>query len=612
VVVEAGGVANGTANTPSASGTLTATDVDNPPNTFLWNVIPFSDKDYGAYSMTPSGTWTYWLNNSHAAVQALNVGDTLNDSFTVRSEDGTTKVVNIVIMGANDNADVAGNTTDTVIEAGGVNNNDINDPIASGTLTSSDVDNTTGSAFQADIGASDYGGFTVSSNGNWTYLLNNSDNAVQALNGNTLTDSFLVYTQDGTAQTVTITINGRNDAPDIDSGNTISYNANDGGSVLVDPNIRLSDVDSTVIAGAIIAITSGRDNGDQLLFANQNGISGSFNNSTGVLTLAGNATLLQYENALKSVRFTSTSNEDGPRTISWRATDGLDSSPPDTTTINVRGVDPIDVRGVERHHHRSGDGHYDDNRGNGGNFYSSQNGLLTNVSTGERWNGSIGSGYTYINADIRRVGLDGSLLELQMPVAALADALGGDAVLTTATLLDGKALPDWLKFDPQTGILAGKLPANVVASIQPNIGQETDDNIVTGSTGNGNGDGNGNGTPSAAHGTISVQITSRDAQGNIATTIFTIDLATKQSWIPGTGDARRHAAIELQRALAGSSVAPMTFMAPALDGIEDTLAGDGAGRVGLSQQLDGHGWRAMHADRMALIASLQQSAAGWR
>jgi hypothetical protein len=181
-------------------------------------------------------------------------------------------------------------------------------------------------------------------------------------------------------------------------------------------------------------------------------------------------------------------------------------------------------------------------------------------------------------------------------------------VLTTATLLDGKALPDWLKFDPQTGILAGKLPANVVASIQPNIVQQTDDNIVTGSTGNGN----GNGTASSpAHGTISVQITSRDAQGNVATTIFTIDLAHKQSWIPGTGDARRHAAIELQRALAGSSVAPITFMAPALDGIEDTLSA-GAGRVGLSQQLDGHGWRAMHADRMALIASLQQSAAGWR
>ena len=33
-VTEAGGVANGTPGTPTATGTLTATDVDNPPNTF--------------------------------------------------------------------------------------------------------------------------------------------------------------------------------------------------------------------------------------------------------------------------------------------------------------------------------------------------------------------------------------------------------------------------------------------------------------------------------------------------------------------------------------------------------------------------------------------------
>jgi VCBS repeat-containing protein len=508
----------------------------------------------------------------------------------------------ISVTPVNDAATVTGDITGSVNEAGGANNsvnNSTADFTATGNLDNTDVDNTP-DAFQPTpfpfVQATNYGLYGVSANGGWVYVLDNHNNTVELLdNGQTLTDSFVVLTQDGTAQTVSITIHGRNDAPDIDSGSTISYNANDGGSVVVDPNIRLSDVDSPTMGGATIAITTGRDIGDQLLFANQNGITGSFNAGTGVLTLTGTATLLQYENALKSVRFASTSGNDGPRTVSWRATDGLDNSPPDSTTINVRGV--------ERHHHRSSDAPYDGNRGNGGNFYSSQNGMVTSVSTGERWNGSIGSGYTYINADIRRVGLDGSLLELQMPLAALADALGGDAVQTTATLLDGKALPDWLKFDPQTGILAGKLPANVVASIQPNIVQQTDDNIVTGST--------GNGTSSATHGTISVQITSRDAQGNIATTIFTIDLAHKQSWIPGTGDARRHAAIELQRALAGSSVAPMTFMAPALDGIEDTLSAE-AGRVGLSQQLDGHGWRAMQAGRMALIASLQQSAAGWR
>ncbi|MDB5599540.1 MAG: outer rane adhesin like protein, partial [Xanthobacteraceae bacterium] len=533
------------------------------------------------------------------------------DSFTVLTADGTTQVVNITINGANDNAVVAGNTTnaaDPVIEAGGVNNGRGNDPLATGTLTSTDVDNP-GGTFQIAAGASTngYGAYGILANGLWGYALNNSNATVQALKpGNTLIDTFVVHTQDGTAQTITITINGDNDAPVVDSGNSISYNANNGGSVLVNPNIDLSDVDSTVITGATIAITSGRDNGDVLQFVNQNGITGSFNAGTGVLTLTGNASVATYETAMKTVRFASTSGDSGPRTVTWRATDGLDNSGPDTTIIQVRGVDS--------HHHRSNDGYYEGNSGNGGNNgNSSSNGLITNVSTNERWNGNIGSGYFYINADIRRVGLDGSVLELQTPVASLADALGGDAVLTTATLLDGKPLPDWLKFDPQTGILAGKLPANIVASIQPNVGQATDD-VVTGAIGNGNGNGS-DGTQPATHSMISIQITSRDAQGNIATTIFTIDLTSKQSWLPPTGrDTRHHAAIELQRALAGSSVAPTAFMAPALDGLEDALAeaGDGAGRVGLSQQLDGHGWRGMHADRMALIASLQQSAAGWR
>ena len=39
--------------------------------------------------MTAAGVWTYTLDNSNAAVQALNVGDTLTDSFTVTTVDGT-------------------------------------------------------------------------------------------------------------------------------------------------------------------------------------------------------------------------------------------------------------------------------------------------------------------------------------------------------------------------------------------------------------------------------------------------------------------------------------------------------------------------------------------
>ena len=39
--------------------------------------------------MTADGVWTYTLNDDDHAVQALNVGDTLTDTFTVTSVDGT-------------------------------------------------------------------------------------------------------------------------------------------------------------------------------------------------------------------------------------------------------------------------------------------------------------------------------------------------------------------------------------------------------------------------------------------------------------------------------------------------------------------------------------------
>ncbi|MDZ4141959.1 MAG: VCBS domain-containing protein, partial [Methylotenera sp.] len=102
-VTEAGGVANAITGTPSATGTLTASDVDNPANTFTAvSTATSSTGGYGSYTMTSGGVWTYNLNNSNAAVQALNVGQTLTDSFTVTSIDGTAKLVSVTINGSND------------------------------------------------------------------------------------------------------------------------------------------------------------------------------------------------------------------------------------------------------------------------------------------------------------------------------------------------------------------------------------------------------------------------------------------------------------------------------------------------------------------------------
>src|SRR5439155_25446602 len=63
-VIEAGGVANATPGTPTASGTLTDTDVDNAPNSFQAVAAGTASTDgYGTYATTVGGTWTYTLNN---------------------------------------------------------------------------------------------------------------------------------------------------------------------------------------------------------------------------------------------------------------------------------------------------------------------------------------------------------------------------------------------------------------------------------------------------------------------------------------------------------------------------------------------------------------------
>ena len=223
-VTEAGGTANGTSGMPIATGTLTDTDVDNPPNTFTAVSSPkASAGGYGTFMMTAAGVWTYTLDDANAAVQALNAGDTLIDSFTVATIDGTAQVVTITIHGASDAAIISGTTTGSVIEAGGDANASPGTPTASGTLTDTDVD-TTSNAFTAvgpaTASAGGYGTFTMTAAGVWTYTLDNANAAVQALKvGETLTDTFTVTTLDGTAQVVTITIHGTNDTA-IVSGTT--------------------------------------------------------------------------------------------------------------------------------------------------------------------------------------------------------------------------------------------------------------------------------------------------------------------------------------------------------------------------------------------------------
>ena len=50
---------------PTATGTLTSTDVDNAPNTFTAVSTPTASAGgYGTFTMTADGMWTYTLNDN--------------------------------------------------------------------------------------------------------------------------------------------------------------------------------------------------------------------------------------------------------------------------------------------------------------------------------------------------------------------------------------------------------------------------------------------------------------------------------------------------------------------------------------------------------------------
>jgi VCBS repeat-containing protein len=208
-VVEAAAGAHGV---PSASGTLTDTDVDDPANTFT----AVSDHGYGSFTMTADGHWTYTLDDGNPAVQALKAYDTLTDTFTVTTIGGTPQVVTVTIQGSDDPAVVSGDTHGCVVEAGGVHNATHGVPTAIGLLTDTDVDDPSNTFVEVTCPQTSdhgYGSFAITADGHWTYTLDDGNCAVQALNvGQTLTDTFVAKTVDGTAQTVTITIEGSNDA----------------------------------------------------------------------------------------------------------------------------------------------------------------------------------------------------------------------------------------------------------------------------------------------------------------------------------------------------------------------------------------------------------------
>ena len=193
----------------TVSGQLSVTAAKSGQAVFVAQTGTAGSNGFGTFTLGTGGDWTYAANNAQSAIQALGAGQTLTDSFTAVTADGTTQTVTVTITGAFDAAVVGGVSTGSVTEDAGAT------LTASGALTVSDAD--AGQAvFVAQTGtagSNGFGTFTLGTGGDWTYAANNAQSAIKALGtGQTLTDSFTAVTADGTTQTVTVTITGVNDA----------------------------------------------------------------------------------------------------------------------------------------------------------------------------------------------------------------------------------------------------------------------------------------------------------------------------------------------------------------------------------------------------------------
>ena len=135
--------------------------------------------------------WSYNLDNDHSAVQGLNTNETLTDSFTVYTEDGTSQVINITINGQADAAVITGQTTFTVTE-------DHNRGVAQ-SLSYTDADNNNADNLWRGVGLtnSSYGRYQlnlINGKGEFLYFNYHLNADVQALNeGQSLIDSIFYF-----------------------------------------------------------------------------------------------------------------------------------------------------------------------------------------------------------------------------------------------------------------------------------------------------------------------------------------------------------------------------------------------------------------------------------
>lgn len=226
-----------------AKGKISISDLDQCEAEFSTAVTGASG-NVGTLVLKANGEYAYSVKN--AQVQYLAEGQVKVDSFTIKSVDGITKVVDFKIVGTNDAA-VIGNASTTVVEDQDVVDGNLS---AKGTISISDADQGEAAFSTVVTGASgNLGSLMLRANGEYDYAVKNA--LVQHLaEGEVKVDSFTVTSVDGTTKVVEFKIVGTNDAP---VAKNDAFTVADEGRVTLDVLVNDTDIDGGPLAVQILS-----------------------------------------------------------------------------------------------------------------------------------------------------------------------------------------------------------------------------------------------------------------------------------------------------------------------------------------------------------------------
>ncbi|MDF1752926.1 MAG: Ig-like domain-containing protein [Verrucomicrobiales bacterium] len=451
----------------------------NGSSTSVGNTVSGS---YGSITINSDGNYNYSLNNAHADVQALGVGQTAVETFTYTADDGnggtSTATLSIIINGENDplvsnppggtpNVDPGvydDNATlseeDTAPVTGNVLSNDL-DPDGDN-ITVSGVNGSSGLVGSSVSGS--YGSIQINSNGEYSYNLNNADSAVQGLAvGETLIETFTYTANDGNGSsasaTLTLTIGGENDAPESNPP---------GGTAGVDPGIYDDSVSLTeeftgTSTGNVLANDRDPD-GDTLTVTAIDGDSGAVGSALsgayGTVTVDANGDYTYQLNSSDPVVQALGVGQTAVESFTYLADDGNGGSATATLSFTINGENDAPTSNPI-----SGPGIYDDTISVNEEASSISANLLSNdsdpdgdtltVSAVDGSAGNVGNSiagtygnitvnsdgsYTYepttANEDVQGLGVGETLIESFTYTAH--DGNGGSATATLAVTINGE------------------------------------------------------------------------------------------------------------------------------------------------------------------------------